>query len=70
MDVETDNLIKEALQQTGALNDTDALKKTYLLLGNKQTKLQQLLDAAEKICKTYFTENNLEHLVIGTAAVK
>ncbi|MGF2414171.1 hypothetical protein [Ferruginibacter sp.] len=62
--------IKEALQQTGALKDTDAFKKAYLLLGSKQTKLQQLLDAAEKICKTYFTENNLEHLVIGTAAVK
>jgi hypothetical protein len=62
--------VKEALQQTGALNDADAFKKAYQLLGSKQTKMQQLLDAAEKICKTYFTENNLEHLVIGTAVVK
>jgi hypothetical protein len=62
--------VKEALQQTAALNDADAFKKAYQLLGNKQTKLQQLLDAAEKISKTYFTENNLEHLVVGVAATK
>lgn len=61
--------VKEALQQTSKLNDTAAFKKAYQVLGTKQTKLQQLLDAAEKICKTYFMENNLEHLVIGTAAV-
>ncbi len=62
--------VKEALLQTGASGDEAAFKKAYQLLGNKQPKLQQLLDAAEKICKTYFKENNLEHLVMGEAAVK
>jgi hypothetical protein len=62
--------VKEALLQTGAAGDEAAFKKAYQLLGNKQPKLEQLLDAAEKICKTYFTENNLEHLVVGVAATK
>jgi hypothetical protein len=62
--------IKEALQQTGKVTDADAYKKAYLLLGSKQPKLPQILRAAEGICKTYFGENNLEHLVIGVAAAK
>ena len=62
--------IKEALQQTGAVSDISAYNKAYQLLGKKQIKLQQILTAAEKISKTYFTEHNLEHLVIGTAAAK
>jgi hypothetical protein len=62
--------VKEALLQTGANGDEAAFKKAYQLLGNKQPKLQQLLDAAEEICKTYFNENNLEHMVIGVAAAK
>jgi len=61
--------IKEALQETSGLKDEAAYKKTYQLLGNKQPKLQQLLDKAETVCKTYFTEHNTEHLVIGTAAI-
>ena len=61
--------IKEALQEINALKDNDAYKKAYQLLGNKQPKLQQLLDKAGIICKTYFDEHNPEHLVIGTAAV-
>jgi hypothetical protein len=60
--------IKEALQQTSKLSDAAAYKKAYEILGNKQPKLKQLLDKAEAVCKTYFTENNLEHLVIGVAA--
>lgn len=62
--------IKEALQQTGAVSDTAAYNKAYQLLGKKQIKLPQILTTAENVCKTYFTEHNLEHLVIGTAAVK
>jgi len=60
--------IKEALQQTGAVSEAAAYKKAYQVLGNKQTKLPQLLKNAEKTCRTFFAENNLEHLVIGTAA--
>lgn len=63
--------IKEALQQTGTVSDTGAYNKAYQILGKKQVKVQQILDTAEKVCKTYFTEHNLEHLVVGVAtAVK
>ena len=62
--------VKEALLQTGATGDEAAFKKAYQLLGKKQPRLQQLLDAAEEIYKTYFNENNLEHLVVGVAAAK
>jgi hypothetical protein len=62
--------IKEALQQTTSVNDEDAYTKAYQLLGSKQVKLPQLLKNAAAISKTYFTEHNLEHLVIGTATAK
>ena len=62
-------VIEEALLQTVKISNTDALKKAYQLLGPKQLNLQQLLDNAEKICKTYFKEKNLESLLIGTASV-
>ena len=61
-------VIEEALLQTTKTTDKDAAKKAYQLLGNKQLKIQQLLDKAETICKTYFKEKNLESLLIGTAA--
>jgi hypothetical protein len=60
--------VKEALQQTNPLSDAAAYTKAYQYLGKTQTKLPQLLKDAETICKTYFNEHNLEHLVIGTAA--
>ena len=62
-------VIEEALLQTTKTTDKDAAKKAYQLLGNKQLKIQQLLDKAETICKTFFKEKNLESLLIGTAAV-
>ncbi|MFT3683233.1 MAG: hypothetical protein QM791_23440 [Ferruginibacter sp.] len=62
--------VKEALQATAPAADKELDKKAYQLLGSKQTKLQTLLDNAEAICKTYFGEQNLEHLVIGVRAVK
>jgi hypothetical protein len=62
--------IKEALQQTGSISDAEAYNKAYQLLGNKQPKIPQILKAAAGICKTYFNEHNLEHLVIGRAEKK
>jgi hypothetical protein len=62
--------IKEALQQAGKASDVDAYKKVYEFLGNKQPKLQQILRNAESVCKIYFAEHNLEHLVVGNAASK
>lgn len=70
-------VVEEAILQTTPKNppgnktpEADALKKAYSLLGPKQPKLQQLLDEAEAICKTYFKEKNLETLIIGAATVK
>ncbi len=62
--------IKEALQQSSSVSDADAYKKAYLFLGAGQPKLPQILRNAEGVCKTYFNEHNLEHLVLGTAAAK
>lgn len=57
--------VKEALLQTTGLNDADAVAKAYGYLGKKQPKMQPLLDSAETICRGYFSEHNLEHLVTG-----
>ncbi len=62
--------IKEALQQTTSITEAAAYAKAYQISGNKQPTLQQLLKKAGAVCKTYFDEHNLEHLVIGTAAAK
>jgi hypothetical protein len=62
--------IKEALQQTGKVNDETAYNQAYELLGDTQLKLEDILRNAEVICTTYFKEQNLEHLVIGEAAAK
>jgi hypothetical protein len=62
--------VKEAMQQTAAITDEAAYKKIYQLLGTKQPKMQELLDKAGSICKVYFKEQNLEHLVIGSSQVK
>ena len=63
--------VKEALQQTTAsITDEVAFKKTYQLLGTSQPKLAPLLDKAGTISKTYFKEQNLEHLIIGVKKVK
>ena len=60
--------VKEALQQTNPLSDAAAYSKAYQYLGKSQAQLPQILNDAGAICKTYFNEHNLEHLVIGTAA--
>jgi len=57
--------LKEALQQTGTATDDDAYKRVYQLLGRNQPKLPELLQKAGDICKLYFKEQNLEHLVKG-----
>jgi len=63
-------VIKEALQETASLNDTMALKKAYQITGNKQLTIPQLLNKSDIICKTYFKEKNLEHLIIGVSRIK
>lgn len=62
--------IKEALMQTSSITETAALKKTYTILGAKYPTLPQLLKSAEAISKTYFSELNLEHLVVGCVSAE
>jgi len=62
--------VKEAIQQTSAVSEEQAYQEAYQLLGEQQLTLPQLLDNAAIICKTYFEEKNLDHLVMGTAAAK
>lgn len=62
--------LKEALQQTSTSKEDAALQKSYQLLGTKQVKLETILKETAKICKTYFSENNLEYLVVGVSEAK
>ncbi|MEP7143914.1 MAG: hypothetical protein ABI707_13625 [Ferruginibacter sp.] len=62
--------LKEALQQNSSISDEGALKKTYQMLGVQQPKMQELLDKAGNVCKIFFKEQNLEHLVIGIHRAK
>jgi hypothetical protein len=57
--------LKEAIQQTNDVTDAAAYKKIYTMLGPKQPKLEKLLTTAAAICKQYFAQNNIEHLVVG-----
>jgi len=62
-------VIKEALLQTSKTNEKDALAQAYKLAGTGQKTLQQILDATEKLCKTFCKEKNLEALITGIAKV-
>ena len=63
-------VIKEAILQTSKTTEKDALAKAYKLAGPKQITIQQVLDTAENLCKTYCKEKNLESMIMGMAAVK
>lgn len=63
-------VIKEAILQTSKTNEKDALAKAYKLTGPAQKTIQQILDAAGKLCNTYCKEKNLESLITGIAAAK
>ncbi len=56
-------IVKEALQQTSSVSDTEAYKKTYALLGKKQLTIREVLDEADKLVKTYIREKNLNRLL-------
>lgn len=62
--------VKEALLEASSGSEIIAYKNTYRILGNKQPHLDLLLKKAAATSKIYFGEHNLEHLVIGTAAIK
>ena len=53
----------EAINQSTACTEKDTLAKAYTLLGRKQRRMQVILDDAEAITKSFFKENNLQHLI-------
>ncbi|UAY51364.1 hypothetical protein [Ferruginibacter albus] len=62
-------VIKEALQQNTSLSDADAFKQAYKITGTKQLTIKKILDRSDDICKKYFAEKNLQHLVIGCGKI-
>ena len=58
----------EAIKQSTPCNDEEALEKAYSQLGQKQRRVQTILDNAEAITKTFFREKTLQHLIAGTTA--
>jgi len=57
----------EAIRQSTSCREDEALVKAYAMLGKHQHKIQEILDNAEAITKTFFKENNLQHLIAGIA---
>lgn len=60
-------IIMEAILQTTKTTEKDALAKAYKLAGAAQKTLQQILDTAEDLCKTFCKEKILEALIVGVA---
>lgn len=58
--------LREAIRQSTACNEEEALDKAYSLLGRKQRRIQLILDDAEAISGTFFKEKILQHLIAGT----
>ncbi len=56
----------EAMKQTPGCDDEAALARAAELLGVKQRNINDILNDAENITKTFFEENNLKHLIAGT----
>lgn len=63
-------VIQEALIQTSAKDEKAALAEAYKIAGPGQITIQQVLEKAEALCKTYCKEKNLESLIDGIAAIK
>ncbi len=53
----------EAIKQTTSLKEKDAFIQAHSYLGKKQLSLQEILNEAEIITKTFFNEKNLNYLM-------
>ena len=53
----------EAIKHNTACMDDEILVKAETLLGRKQRRMQSILDDSEAITRTFFKENNLQHLI-------
>ena len=56
----------EAMKEAPGCEDEVALARASELLGVKQRNINDILNDAESITKTFFEENNLKHLIAGT----
>jgi len=55
--------LAEAIKYNSHCTDNDAIKEAYSLSGEKQDRLQKILDEAESLTKTFFNEKNLTKLL-------
>jgi hypothetical protein len=55
-----------AIKENSQCTDEDAIKEAYALSGENQGRLQQILDEAESLTKTFFREKNLKRLLLRT----
>jgi hypothetical protein len=63
-------VIKEALLQTSKTTDAEAMAKAYKIAGAGQITIQEVLNEAENMTKTYCKEKNLESLINGIAEIE
>jgi hypothetical protein len=62
-------IIVEALEQTEGLDREAAIEKTYSILDDKES-LENIMADATSICRTYFSEKNLDKLIYGITSSK
>jgi hypothetical protein len=62
--------LREALQQTAGMNESEAIKKSYPMLGSKQIKLEKLLLEAANVSQQFFKEQILDKLIIGRTKIQ
>lgn len=63
-------IVKEAILQGSTLKEEVALTKARTYFGSGQLSVQQVLDKAEALLKTFCREKNLESLITGYASIK
>lgn len=62
--------LTEAIKYNPGCSSNEAIAREYSRSGGKQKRMQQILDEAEEITKTFISEKNLEHLIVKPARQK
>ena len=55
----------EAIKENSGCRKEEALADAYALSGINHRKMEAILEDADAITKTFFEENNLQHLIAG-----
>ncbi len=58
--------LAESIKHNSQCSENEAVKKAYAMSGEKRDRLQQILDEAETLTRTYFREKNLKRLLVRT----